>query len=92
MNTSKTNTISDSVLGLQLEDVHEKAKKSLTELKELNASIDKDFGEFLDDDFDPKVNKKSEVETDKKDDKDLEAINNEFTEKAWEIFKDELGE
>ncbi len=92
MNTSKPNTISDSVLGLQLSDVNEKAKKSLIELKELNASLDEDYGEFLNDSFDPQVNKRDEKEVDKKDNADLELIQQNFIEKAGEIFKDEIGE
>ncbi len=92
MNTSKPNTISDSVLGLQLSDVNEKAKKSLIELKELNASLDEDYGEFLNDDFDPQVNKKAEGEVDEKDNADLELIQQKFVEKAGDIFEDELRE
>ena len=92
MNTSKPNTISDSVLGLQLSDVNEKAKKSLIEIKELNASLGEDYGEFLNDDFDPQVNKKAEGEVDEKDNADLELIQQKFVEKAGDIFEDELGE
>ncbi len=92
MNTSKPNTISDSVLGLQLSDVNEKAKKSLIELKELNASLDEDYGEFLNDSFDPQVNKRDEKEVDKKDNADLELIQQKFVEKAGDIFEDELRE
>ena len=92
MNKPTQQTISDTVLELQLKEVNEKAKKSLSELKAINESIDKEYGEFIDDNFDPQVNIKDAKEVDEADTKDLEAIEDDFIDKAGNIFKDEIGE
>lgn len=92
MNKPITNTISDSVQGLQLEEINAKAKESLIELKQLNDSIDESCAEFLDDNFDPQVNKRDIHEVDGEDDKDIEALSDKFGEKAGKIFEEEIGE
>ena len=86
MNTSTQQTISDSVLELQLKEVNEKARKGLDELKAINASIDTDY---LSENSEPEVGIKTTEESDAK---ELEDITADFLAKAEGIFKDEIGE
>ena len=88
--TPTQNSKADSVAELQLKEVNERIQKEVQNLRSLNESIDKDYGEFLDDKFDPQVNKKDPKTIKEDDDRELEAISADFIAQAEEIFKDEI--